>query len=154
MRRQFHISNADPERGQRFLEALSLENLKSFEASRIDQISGGLDRDDDRLRLVIFDELPPQQRFTAARAAFLGWVHSAPGAHLVTGALTRDQQASRAFAAEMLAPTGYIRMRASNRMLSDHAIDEIAQVLRAPAGAVRYQAEHAGIHVVGSRGWG
>jgi hypothetical protein len=54
----------------------------------------------------------------------------------------------------MLAPTAYIRTRAGNRVLSDHAIGEIAQSLGAPAGAVRYQAGHAGIHVVGSRGWG
>jgi hypothetical protein len=48
----------------------------------------------------------------------------------------------------------YIRTKAANRVLSDHAIQEITQSLNAPAGAVRYQAGHAGIHVVESRGWG
>jgi hypothetical protein len=53
----------------------------------------------------------------------------------------------------MLAPTGYIRTKASNHILSDHAVREIAEVLNAPAGAVNYQARHAGIHVVGASGW-
>lgn len=154
VRREFHISNADPQGGQNFLTALDLGSMKTIGPRRAEQISGGLRLYGDRLQLAMFDELPPQQRFTAVRAAFLGWVHSAPGAHLVTTAITRDQQASRAFAAEMLAPTGYIRTRAPNRVLSDHAIDEIAQALGAPAGAVRFQAGRAGINVVESRSWG
>jgi hypothetical protein len=154
VRREFHISNADPEGGERFLAALDLASLMPIARQRADRISGGLRCHEDRMRLAIFDELLPQQRFTAARAAFLGWAHGVDGSHLVTSAITRDQQASRAFAAELLAPVGYIRTKAANRVLSDHAIDEIAHSLNAPAGAVRYQAQHAGIHVVESRGWG
>jgi hypothetical protein len=82
--------------------------MKTIGPRRAEQISGGLRLYGDRLQLAMFDELPPQQRFTAVRAAFLGCAHSAPGAHLVTTAITPDQQASHAFAAEMLAPTGYI----------------------------------------------
>jgi hypothetical protein len=153
VRREFHISNADPQGGQRFLEALDLASVVPIAPRRTDRINGGLRRHDDRMRLAVFDEFAPQQRFTAARAAFLGWAHGVDGSHLVTSAITRDQQASRAFAAELLAPTGYIRTKAANRVLSDHAIQEIAQTLNAPAGAVRYQAQHAGIHVVEPRSW-
>lgn len=155
VRRGFHISNADPEGGERFLAALDLASVMPIDTQRrADRISGGLRCQEDRMRLAIFDELLPQRRFTAARAAFLGWAHGADGSHLVTSAITRDQQASRAFAAELLAPVGYIRTKATNRVLSDHSIDEIAHSLNAPAGAVRYQAQHAGIHVVELRGWG
>jgi hypothetical protein len=152
LRRKFHISNADPQGGQQFLVALGLDRVQSL-GWRAEQVSGGLRRADDRLQLVVFDEPPPQQRFTTARAAFLAWANTR-GDHLVTSAITRDQQASRAFAAEMLAPTAYIRTKAANHVLSDHAIGEIAESLGAPAGAVQYQARHARIHVVGSRGWG
>jgi hypothetical protein len=125
VRREFHISNADPQGGQRFLATLGLDSVTSVGAG-----------------------------FAAARAAFLGWAHAVDDSHLLTTAITRDQQASRAFAAEMLAPAGYIRTRAANRVLSDHAVREIAQALNAPAGAVSYQARHARIHVVGASGWG
>ena len=154
MRREFRISNADPEGGERFLAALDLASLMPIDRQRADRISGGLRCNEDRMRLAVFDELLPQQRFTAARAAFLGWAHGVNGSHLITSAITRDQQASRAFAAELLAPVGYIRTKATNRVLSEYAIDEIARSLNAPAGAVRYQAKHAGIHVVGWHGWG
>jgi hypothetical protein len=153
-RRKFRIPNADPEGGERFLADLDLASLMPIARQRADRISGGLRCHEDRMRLAIFDELLPQQRFTAARAAFLGWAHGVDGSHLVTSAITRDQQASRAFAAELLAPVGYIRTKAAHRVLSDHAIDEIAHSLNAPVGAVKYQAQHAGIHVVESRGWG
>jgi hypothetical protein len=152
VRRKFHISNADPQGGQQFLTALGLDQVRPLDW-RAERVSGGLRRRDDRLQLVVFDELPPQQRFTTARAAFLAWAGSL-GDHLVSDAITRDQQASRAFAAEMLAPTAYIRTKSRNRVLSDHGIGEIVQATGAPAGAVRYQAGHAGINVVGSRGWG
>ena len=72
----------------------------------------------------------------------------------MTAAITRPQQASRAFAAELLAPQAFIRTRAANRLLSDPAIQDIAQLLDAPAGAVKYQAQNAHIRVVASHGWG
>jgi hypothetical protein len=153
VRREFRISNADPQGGERFLAALDLVSIAPIGRHQSDRINGGLCRHDDRMRLAVLDELSPQQRFTAARAAFLGWAHEVDGSHLVTSAITRDQQASRAFAAELLAPTGYIRTKAANRVLSDHAIEEIARYLNAPSGAVRHQARHANIHVVESRGW-
>jgi hypothetical protein len=152
VRQSFHIPNADPLGGGQFLTSLGLDQVRALRRPP-ERISAGLRRHDDRLQLLVFDEPPPQQRFTTARAAFLAWA-GARGDHLVTTAITRDQQASRAFAAELLAPIAYIRTRATNQMLSDSGIDEIAQSLGAPAGAVRHQAEHAGIHVVGSRGWG
>jgi hypothetical protein len=156
VRRGFHISNADPQGGQRFLARLGLDSLMPVGEERLERtrINGGLKRYEDKMQVAVFDDMEPQRRFTAARAAFLGWAHGVDGSHLVTTAITRHQQASRAFAAEMLAPIGYIRTKASNRVLSDHAVQEIAQTLNAPEGAVSYQAKHAGIYVVGSRGWG
>jgi hypothetical protein len=154
VRREFHISNTDPQGGQRFLATLGLDSVTPVGAKSGERIKGGLKRHDDRMQVAIFDDMEPQRRFAAARAAFLGWAHDIDSSHLLTTAITRDQQASRAFAAEMLAPTGYIRTRAANRVLSDHAVREIAEALNAPAGAVSYQARHAGIHVVGAFGWG
>jgi hypothetical protein len=93
------------------------------------------------------DDREAQRRFTAARAAFLGWAGDTDASHLVTAAITRDQQASRAFAAEIIAPIGYIRARARNGVLSSYRVQEIADELKAPIGAVKYQAINHGLHV-------
>jgi hypothetical protein len=160
VRRHLHIGEGDPESGQRFFTALDLDIGASLSSiGQSEQIKGGLRRQDAQMRVALLEELRPQRRFTAARAAFLAWVQDAPaagsffGERLVTAAVTRPQQASRAFAAELLAPAAYVRSRAANRILSDPAIQDIAQLLDAPAGAVKYQAQHAGISVVASRGW-
>jgi hypothetical protein len=153
VRREFHISNADPEGGQQFLATLGLDSVITIDHRRADQVRGGLRRRAHRMHVTALDDREPQQRFTAARAAFLGWASNDDASHLVTTAITRDQRASRSFAAEIIAPIGYIRTRATNRVLSNHGIQEIAQSLNAPSGAVMYQARHGGIHVVGSNDW-
>jgi hypothetical protein len=156
VRRRLHISDTDPAGGGQFLAALGLDTASPLGIiPRPEEIKGGLRRqNDDRMRVALFEEPRPQRRFTAARAAFLAWAHGGPGDRLMTAAITRPQQASRAFAAELLAPQAFIRTRAANRLLSDPAIQDIAQLLDAPAGAVKYQAQNAHIRVVASHGWG
>jgi hypothetical protein len=160
VRRHLRIAES-PESGQQFFAALGLDIGASLgSVGQLEQIKGGLRRQDTQMRVALLEELRPQRRFTAARAAFLAWAQDVRVAgstfaeRLVTAAVTRPQQASRAFAAELLAPAAYVRGRAANRILSDPAIQDIAQLLDAPAGAVKYQARHAGISVVASRGWG
>ena len=147
VRKYFHISNADPEGGKKFFDKLDLETNGFATDKGASQIQGALQRVETTMQLAALDNREAQQRFTAARAAFLGWAADVDGARLVTTAITRDQQASRAFAAEIIAPVAFIRTRARNRILSDHGIQEIAELLCAPVGAVAYQARHGGIHV-------
>jgi hypothetical protein len=153
VRKEFHISNADPEGGQQFLATLGLDSVMAIDHRRADQVRGGLRRRAHTMCVAALDDREPQQRFTAARAAFLGWASNDDASHLITTAITRGQRASRSFAAEIIAPIGYIRTRATNRVLSNHRIQEIAQELNAPSGAVMYQARHGGIHVIGSNDW-
>ncbi|MGK3946091.1 hypothetical protein ABK046_48050, partial [Streptomyces caeruleatus] len=51
------------------------------------------------------------KEFSAARAAFLAWTGSETSSRLVTTARTRQQRASRAFAAELLAPAAFLKKR-------------------------------------------
>jgi hypothetical protein len=152
VRKHFRIPNADPEGGQQFLSALGLDSILPVDGRRGDRIDGALKKRAATMHVAALADKEPQRRFTAARAAFLGWANDVDSSHLVTAAITRDQQASRAFAAEIIAPIGYIRTRARNRILSNHGVQQIAETLNAPVGAVKYQAANGGIHVPASNG--
>jgi|ERR1700730_1967885 hypothetical protein len=100
------------------------------------------------MRIALDEPQLPQRRFAAARAAFLGWTCSGPRcSRLITGARTRDQQMSRAFAAELLAPIDYIRKYAEVG-LSSFRMDEIASELGVSATVIRYQALNNRLQVV------
>ena len=144
MRKHFHIPNADPEGGQRFLSVLGFDSILPIDGRRGDRIDGALRKRAATMHVAALADKEPQRRFTIARAAFLGWANDADSSHLVTAAITRDQQASRAFAAEIIAPIGYIRTKAGNRILSNHGVQQIAETLNAPVGAVKYQAANGG----------
>ncbi len=147
VRGNFHISNGDPEGSKHFFEKLDLDPRILALGDGPSQIGGVLQKGETTMHLAVLDKREPQQRFAAARGAFLGWAGDIEGSRLVSTAITRDQQASRAFAAELLAPIGYIRTKARNGLLSEQGVQDIADSLCAPAGAVRYQARHGGIHV-------
>jgi hypothetical protein len=89
------------------------------------------------------------RRFAAARAAFVAWMAPDKSSRLITRARTRDQQASRAFAGEMLAPIGYIRKRVGGGHLpvSSYRIEEIADELNISPLVVQYQARNNRIGV-------
>jgi hypothetical protein len=64
-----------------------------------------------------------------------------------TAALTRRQQASRAFAAEMVAPQEVLRDLADKKGFSGDQIEEQAGKLIAPFDAVLWQALRAGVEL-------
>lgn len=109
------------------------------------QVSAGLEVNDHNLRLVLAEGSPQHRRFTAARAAFLSWVGKGNSSRLVTGAKTRQQQASRSFAAELLAPVQFLKMRAGEGPISAYRIQELADELDVSPRVVGYQARYAKI---------
>jgi hypothetical protein len=99
------------------------------------------------MKVALGEPREAQRRFTAARATFLGWIEGDKAKRFVTGARTRSQQASRAFAAELLAPISYIQSRTGGRTISTYRIDEIADDLHVSPAVVRYQAQNNRMHV-------
>lgn len=86
--------------------------------------------------------LPRQRRFHACRAAYLAW-HCKEGQEAgITVAKTRSQQASRAFAAELLAPAELLRERAGQHGLTPDDIGAIASEFRCPEWVLIHQAEN------------
>lgn len=146
VRTAFGIAKFDPKGGEAFFETLGLD---PSEAPAVDadnavagQVSAAFARNHEAMRLVLAGDSDPHRRFAAARAAFLAWCTGADSARLITRAKTRDQQASRAFAAEMLAPIGYIKRRVGANTISTYRIDEIAAELNVSPQVVYYQAQN------------
>jgi hypothetical protein len=61
--------------------------------------------------------------------------------------VTRDQQANRAFAAELTAPLALIRLRAPKRRLTQNAVYDLAGDLKIGLDVVKNQALNNGIQV-------
>lgn len=135
---------ATREGADEFFDALGIDpdrNVVAVETPVASQsVTGGVERSDEALSVALVDDKDAQRRFTAARATFLGWLPDRPRARLVTGARTRDQQASRAFAAELLAPIAYIRTRARDGLITRARRDQIAGELNVSPWVVTYQA--------------
>jgi hypothetical protein len=90
-----------------------------------------------------------EQRFKVCTAAYIGWAGVPGEDRVATPAFTRHQQASRAFAAELLAPSVYLRRRAPQHGFTSDQIEDIAGELICPYEAVVWQAYRAGIPLRG-----
>lgn len=89
----------------------------------------------------------PKRRFATGRAIYLAATSGRKSRRLITDALMRDQQASRAFAAELLVPSEYLRSEAGYGSLSSEQVLEIAHTLKASPWVVRHQASNNAIQV-------
>jgi hypothetical protein len=152
VRARMGITNADPQGGSAFFDRLGIDvgNLSTVVRGESAEglIAAGLQRNDGNARFAIVGDSERHRRFAAARAAFMAWTTPEKSSRLITRARTRDQQASRAFAAEMLAPIGYIRKRAGGgHPISSYRIDDIADELNVSPQVVAYQARNNGIGV-------
>jgi hypothetical protein len=99
------------------------------------------------MRIIIIPEGDGHRRFAAARAIYLAWASEPQSQRLATAAVTRDQQASRQFAAEILVPRAYLEAQASRGRLSYDQAHEIARQRRASPWVVFHQANNSGISI-------
>jgi hypothetical protein len=88
------------------------------------------------------------RRFSAGRAAYLAWVSETQSRKLATNAVTRDQQASRSFAAEILIPQAYLKSLAGSKgELHNDQVREAVRLRRVMPDVAFKQAYNAGIRV-------
>lgn len=115
-------------------------------------IVGAVAKTDIHPRIALLQSGKPQRRFTAARGAYLAWTAGHDEANrLITTALTRDQQASRGFAAEILVPANYLRKFSRKTALRGEDAFELASTLGASPDLVRKQAQNNNIMFRGAR---
>jgi hypothetical protein len=153
VRAHFEIAQQDPHGGDSFFEKLGIDpsraDVEDIEPPTAAKLSGGIERQKQQVVRIMLDEPQlPQRRFAAARAAFMGWACAGQRcSRLITGARTRDQQMSRAFAAELLAPIEYIRKYAGAG-LSSFRIGVIASELGVSPRVIKNQALNNRLQVV------
>jgi len=144
------ISPYDVSGSDKFFEATRISTRSSNgNESGADQISAAMRRNDSDLWIALHSHSEPQQRFAAVRAAFIALTGPTSSTRLITAAKTRRQQASRAFAAQMLAPYEFIRARSTNQQISAYRVQEMAEQLNVSPSVVKHQATNNHIMVVG-----
>jgi hypothetical protein len=155
-RTAFGIGSTDAHGARALFDALGIDPSKSDvpEADGMTaKLSGGLQRSGETMHMALADADFARRRFAAARGVFLGWNSGAETSHLITIARTRSQQASRAFAAELLAPFDYIRSRTGGSAISSYRIEEIAEELEVSSAVVKWQAHDNHLKVVDGASW-
>ncbi len=90
-----------------------------------------------------------QKRFRTCRATYLGWRVGSGTDIAITPAETWHQQASRAFAAELLAPAKLIQDRYGKTGLNSFAIERLASEWLCPPRIIVHQAKNHKIPVKG-----
>jgi hypothetical protein len=90
-----------------------------------------------------------QRRFRTLAATYLAWTASGGEDHAATEAHTRRQQASRAFAAEMVAPRQALLARAPREGFDDDDLLFWAGEFVCPYETIKWQAYRAGIPLRG-----
>lgn len=146
------IAHTDPNGCDRFFERLNVSTAPDGRAAgrnTPDEISftAGVDRLGSTARIVLLPSHEAARRFAAPRSVFLALEAHGTSRRLATNAMTSDQKASRAFAAEMLVPSKYLEKRFPGRRLGMDDMHEIARERRADVSVVRYQAENNGLAV-------
>jgi hypothetical protein len=100
-----------------------------------------MSRDDKNMKLAFSSGT--DREFAAARASFLAWLSDDRDSRLVTTARTRQQRASRAFGAELLAPAGYLKKRlGKEKDVSPFMLDKVSNDIGVASTIVRWQAQN------------
>jgi hypothetical protein len=114
-------------------------------------IEGLAKRSDHMVKIAVSAPGTAGKRFALCRGAYLAWVGGQHADIAITAAGTRRQQASRAFAAEIVAPVELLQERASPHGLTQAIVDRIASEWQCNPRTIIYQAEN---HRVPLRGIG
>lgn len=114
-----------------------------------DGLSGIVQREGSVARIGTVARSARQRRFRACASAYMAWTAMDGEDRAATDALTRRQQASRAFAAEMLAPRPALLARAPRNGFDDDNLLELASDFICPYETVKWQSIRAGIPLRG-----
>ncbi len=153
LRRRLGIKDLDVGGASRVFEILQVDtSAKSTNSQTYDHddvaVTGAVVRNHSEMKIAMLQQKESKRRFAGARAIFSAWSSESPNEiRLLTSAVTRDQQANRAFAAELTAPKSIIRSRAKNGRLSLSGVFDLAAELQIGADVVKKQALNNGIMV-------
>lgn len=157
MRQHLGLNETNPASGIEALKILGIDlgnkgsHTETPEQQKSDEgmpIVGAVVRDHNKAKIGLLQTTVRGRRFSAARGAFAVLISSNSESRLLTQAVTRDQQSSRAFAAELLAPISFLRKEAGpSRKLVNDQINDLADELGVYPGLVWKQAQNNGLTV-------
>jgi hypothetical protein len=151
VRQRLGIKDTDPRGATRVFEALQIDTTyRGYNLKTDDEISitGAVVREDTDMKVALLQSTEIKRRFAGARAIFSALSADQPNeGRLLTSAVTRDQQANRAFAAELTAPRSLLRSKAHKGRLTQSAVFDLADDLQIGADVVSKQALNNGIQV-------
>jgi hypothetical protein len=151
LRSKMGVEETDSSGASRVFERLGLHTDRYGEhfANEV-SLTGAVARSDDEARVALLQPMLTQRRFAAARAIFTAWTSDQHEMRFLTSAVTRDQQASRAFAAELTAPYALLRKRSKHSLLTQDQVFDLAAELQIGADVVSKQALNNGLQVTAS----
>jgi hypothetical protein len=152
LRERLGLSSLNRDSGEQFFTKINVDaehTASLVKDSEVSEIDGAVERRESGVRIAVMRRRDmPQRRFASARAVFMAWgTDEQDTARLITHARTREQQASRAFAAELLAPIDFIRKAAGSGPISHFRINAIADELGVSPWVVAYQAQNHNVRV-------
>lgn len=156
LRKRLGISDTDLRGASRIFDLFNIDTATQSVSSKAASdasneeaaVTGAVVRDDNVMRVGLLQQKETKRRFAGARAIFSAWTAEGPTERrLLTSADTRDQQANRAFAAELTAPRALIEKRAKGGRLSQSGIFDLAAELHISADVVAKQAHNNNIRV-------
>jgi hypothetical protein len=151
LRTRLKIKDTDPSGASQIFEALQVDTGRRAGGPKYDDeilITGAVLRDESEMKVALLQSTEAKRRFAGARAIFSAWSAETPNEHrLLTSAVTRDQQANRAFAAEITAPRHLIRAKARRNRLTQSDVYDLAADLLIGPDVVKKQALNNGIEV-------
>jgi len=143
----------DSENPRRDIEALFGDAVSAdapfLEGRRPAAVEGLAGRETNNLRVALPRLKEQHRRYTLCRAAFLAWRNRDRAMTAVTTATTTEQQSSRAFAAELMAPAAWLKQRAGDSGLTESDVEEIADEIVCSDRAIEWQAHNHGIPLRG-----
>jgi hypothetical protein len=150
IRERLDVDPKDPDGPTKIFRALEIDTRQTVLSRRNSQLnfSGAIALEKETGRIALFQESEEHRRFGAGRAAYLAWVSEPNSRRLMTSALTRDQQASRQFAAEILVPQSVLKQAADRTgTLNFERLRDIAASRGAMPDVAAKQAYNAGLRV-------
>jgi hypothetical protein len=151
LRAKLSVGDKDLEGATAVFDKLQMDPMSSLtsEFRGVESpLSGGIQRSENRGRMILIQDAKASRRFTAGRAAFFFWTDQGSERRFITDAVTRDQQASRAFAAELLIPQAFLRDLADANKLRWEQVHEIAESAVVTPELIKHQAENSGLQLV------
>jgi hypothetical protein len=114
-----------------------------------DSVEGLIRRQHGEFRTAVPARSARQRRFRTCRATYLAWRAASNTDVAATPAETYRQQASRSFAAELMAPASLIKERFGRSGLTARSVEQLANEWICPPRAIVHQAQNHGVAIRG-----